>query len=63
MTNANRQRHGKIGALLSLTAVLLAACASAPPPSQPMPEGAQTAAPVGWVIYCNTHRSDPSCSL
>ena len=32
--------------------LLLAACADGPPPSEPMPRGAEVMPPTGWIDYC-----------
>ena len=47
-------------ALLILCAAL-SACAGSIPEATSLVDGATTAAPAGWVGYCNRHREDPAC--
>lgn len=41
--------------------LLLAACASTPPKSAPMPDGARYPDFGQWVDYCHRNPSDPKC--
>ena len=48
--------------LLFLNLLGLAGCATAPPPSEPLPLGEKVAPPAGWISYCRRHdREDPAC--
>jgi len=47
-------------ALMALCA-LLGACATDIPPATAMNDGILTAAPAGWVNYCDRHAEDPGC--
>ncbi len=47
-------------ALMALCS-FLAACATDIPPATAMNDGILTAAPAGWVSYCDRHAGDPGC--
>lgn len=53
------------GLVAAALAAMLAGCspASLIPASSPMPAGALTAAPAGWVDYCQRNQEDPACPL
>ena len=51
--------------LISLSVLALGAamagCATDIPPATALTDGALTAAPAGWVSYCERHAEDPGC--
>ena len=46
---------------LSLLALALAGCGSAPPASSPMPDGGWTLPPPGWTDLCARAPETPRC--